>query len=189
MTIIASNREAEVRLGEKGRRVFTQAGWNRALRNAGTYAGFWWLANYGPLRWNKGYAMSQLGYRPGARKLGRMARGELPFFSTGSFQNGFNTRANVVAKAKKGGARFWVTIPGGALNFHPEHVRAFRTIPARESAAVAREFRKSLIMELQSGRKAFASKQQAKAAAKAQRAADRAAARAERRSRAKQPKG
>lgn len=184
MTTIATNRETEVRLGEKGRRVFTQAGWNRALRNAGTYAGFWWLANYGTLRWNRGYAMSQLGYSPGTKKIKRMARGEPPFYSSGAFQNGFNTRANVIAKAKNGGARFWVTIPGGALNYHPEHTSAFRRIPARESAAVAREFRKALIMELQSGRTAFAAKQQAKAAAKAQRAADRKAARAARRSRA-----
>lgn len=173
------NRETEVRLGAKARRVFTAKGWNDALRSAGIAAGNYWLANYGPLRWNAGYARSQLRYTPGGAKAKRMARGESPFFSSGDFLAGFNSRAAVVAKAKKGGARFWITIPGGRLNFHRRHVEAFRRLPARERAAVAREYRRALIQALQQGRAAAYAKARAKADAQAAKRASAASRRME----------
>ena len=157
----------EKRLGVKGRRVFSVGGWNESLRKAATAAGLWWLSNYGPLRWNAGYAQGKLGYRPKSKaKRVRMARGEQPFFSTGDFQTGFNTKSRVVAKATKGHVRFWITIPGGWLNAHPDHVRAFRTVPPTEAAAIAREFRRALIQQVQTGRVQHATKVHAKAAAR-----------------------
>jgi hypothetical protein len=175
------NRATELRLGAKARRVFSAKEWNDALRAAGIAVGNWWIANYGPLRFNAGYARGQLGYRPGGAKAKRMARGEAPFYSSGDFMAGFNSRAMTVAKAKKGGARFWITIPGGRLNFHKRHVEAFRTLPARERAAVAREYRRALIQAIQTGRAAHAAKQKAKADAIASKRAAAATARAQRR--------
>jgi hypothetical protein len=160
------NRETEVRLGAKARRVFTAKGWNDAVRAAGITAGNMWIAVFGPLRWNANYATGILRYRPGDAKRARMARGEAPFFSSGDFLAGFNSRARTVAKAKKGGARFWIVIPGGRLNFHPHKIEAFRTLPPRERVAVAREYRRALIMALQEGRAVAAAKQAAKAQAK-----------------------
>ncbi len=181
MTVNVGNRETEVRLGAKGRRVFSASGWNNCVRDSGITAGNWWIGNYGTLRWNKGYAQSALGYAPGARKRTRMARGESPFFSTGDFMAGFNSRARTEATAKKGRASFWVVIPAGRLNFHPKHVAAFRTIPARESAAVAREFRRALIQHVQTGRASAAAKKQAKASAQLAKKQANAAKRAEKR--------
>lgn len=181
-------RAIEARLGAKGRRVFTVKGWNDALRQAGIAAGTWWLSNYGKLRWNPGYAQ-KLGYRPGRRKRGRMLKGgESPYYSSGQFLAGFNTRAKTVAVATKGRSRFHITIPGGFLNFHPEHVATFRKLPKAERVAVAREFRRSLIQAVQTGRAQAAARQQAKAQARLAKrqatAARRAAARTTRRNQA-----
>lgn len=177
-------RAIEARLGEKGKRVFTQAGWNKALRDAGIAAGNFWIGNYGVLRWNAGYARSRLGYVPKRAKAKRMARGEAPFYSSGQFMAGFNSRSRTVATAKKGRTSFAVRVPGGFLNFHPEHVAAFRKIPPGEAAAVAREFRRALIQSVQTGRAQAHAKQQARAAARLAKkqatAARRAAARANR---------
>jgi hypothetical protein len=167
MGVMASeNRQTEMRLGAKGRRVFTQKGWNDCVRDAGITAGNWWLVKYGVLRWNAGYAQSALGYKPGNRKRTRMMRGEAPFFSSGDFMAGFNSRAKTVAVAKKGRASFWVVVPAGRLNFHPQHVAEFRRIPQRESSAVAREFRRALIQHVQTGRAAAVAKAKAKAGAR-----------------------
>lgn len=158
----------ESRLGVKGKRVFSAAGWNESLRKAGQTAGLWWLANYGPLRWNKGYAQGKLGYAPRSEaKRARVDRGEDPFFSTGDFQAGFNTKSKVVTKATKGHVRFWITIPAGYLNFHPTHAAAFRKVPAGEATAIAREFRRALIQQVQTGRVQHAAKVHARSAAKA----------------------
>jgi hypothetical protein len=157
----------ESRLGAKGRRVFSVAGWNESLRKAANAAGLWWLSNYGVLRWNRAYAQGKLGYAPrSAAKRIRMIRGESPFFSSGDFQTGFNTKSKVVAKATKGHARFWITIPGGHLNYHPTHLEAFRRVPPGEAVAIAREFRRALIQQVQTGRVQHAAKVQARAAAK-----------------------
>lgn len=160
-------RAIESRLGEKGRRVFTQSGWNKALRDAGIAAGNFWIGRYGVLRWNSGYAQQKLGYIPGGRKRKRMARGEAPFFSSGRFMAGFNSQARTVATAKKGRASFAVVVPGGFLNYHPEHVATFRKIPPGEAAAVAREFRRALIQAVQAGRARAAAEKQAKESARA----------------------
>lgn len=177
-------RAIESRLGAKGRRVFTQAGWNDSLRKAGIAAGDYWIGHYGVLRWNAGYARGKLGYTPKRAKALRMARGEAPFYSGGQFMAGFNSRARTVAKAKKSRVSFFVTVPGGYLNFHPDLVATFRKIPPTEAAAVAREFRRALIQSVQTGRAQSAAKQQAKAgrrlAKKQATAARRAAARANR---------
>lgn len=161
-------RDIEARLGIKGRRVFTVSGWNDSLRKAGIAAGDFWIATLGVLRWNAGYAQRVLGYRPrSAAKRARMAKGEPPYFASGQFQDGYANRARTVAKATKGHVSFAVLVPGGFLNFHPEHIKSFRRIPPAEAAAVAREFRRALIQAVQTGRAAHASKQQARAAAKA----------------------
>lgn len=175
----SENRRTELRLEGKARRVFTQAGWNKVLRDAGVFAGNWWIGNYGVMRWNAGYAQSALGYRPGAAKRKRMASGEAPFFSTGDFMAGFNSRARTEARAKKGHATFYVIVPAGRLNFHPQHVAEFRRIPAREAAAVAREFRRAVIQGVMQGRAAHAAKQQAKASARLAKKQASAARRAE----------
>jgi len=156
-------RAIESRLGEKGKRVFSKAGWNDALRKAGIAAGDYWIGHYGPLRWNAGYARGKLGYTPKSTKAKRMAHGEAPFFSSGQFQAGYNSRSRTVATSKKGRVSFYVTIPGGYLNFHPKHVAEFRTIPPGEASAVAREFRRALIQALQTGRAQAAAKIKAKA--------------------------
>lgn len=179
MSGASANRQTELRLEGKARRVFTQAGWNKVLRDAGVAAGNYWIGSYGPLRWNSGYAQSQLGYRPGKAKRKRMALGEAPFFSTGDFMAGFNSRARTEAVAKKGHASFWVVIPAGRLNFHPTHVAEFRRIPQRESAAVAREFRRGVIQGVMQGRAAASAKQQAKASARLAKKQANAARRAE----------
>jgi hypothetical protein len=177
----AENRETELRLEGKALRVFSQSGWNTVLRNAGIYAGNWWIGNYGILRWNAGYAQSVLGYTPGKRKRKRMAAGEAPFFSSGDFQAGFNSRARTDATAKKGHAYFWAVIPGGRLNFHPRHVEVFRRIPAKEGVAVAREFRRAVIQGVMQGRAAHAAKQRAKESARLAKKQANAARRAEKR--------
>lgn len=164
-------REIEARLGVKGRRVFTQAGWNESLRKAGMAAGAYWIATYGPLRFNRGYATSRLGYRPGGSKRKRMARGEAPFFHSGAFRHGFERGARTVAVAKRGRVSFAIVAPGGRLNHHPEHVAAFRRVPTSESAAVAREFRRALIQAVQVGRAAARARAAAKESARAARAA------------------
>jgi hypothetical protein len=174
-----ANRQTEVRLEGKARRVFTPAGWNKVLREAGIYAGNWWIGKYGVLRFDRGYARQVLGYKPGERKLIRMFRyGEAPFYSSGDFMAGFNSRARTVATAKKGHASFWVVIPAGRLNFHPEHAKAFRRVPARESAAVAREFRRAVIQGVMQGRAAHAARAKSKAAAREARRAENAKYRA-----------
>lgn len=175
-------RAIEARLGPKGRRALTVKGWNDALRKAGIAAGNFWISNYGVLRWNPGYAQGQLGYRPkSSAKRKRMAMGEAPFYSSGQFQAGFNYRASTVATAKKGRASFAVLVPGGFLNYHPDHVETFRKIPARESAGVAREFRRALIQAVQTGRVAMAAKKQARAQARLAKKQATAQARRERR--------
>lgn len=166
----AENRETELRLGGKGRRVFTVAGWNKVLREAGIFAGNWWIANYGPLRFNGAYALGTLGYPVGLYKWKayKIRRGyEDPFVGpTRQLISNFNSRARTEAKATKGRVRFWVVCPFG----HPvskELSNAFRRIPSRESAAVAREYRRAVIVGLQTGRAAHAAKKQAKADARA----------------------
>lgn len=176
-----ANRQTELRLEGKARRVFTPAGWNTVLREAGIAAGNYWIGSYGPLRWNSGYAQSALGYKPGARKRKRMAMGEAPFYSSGDFQAGFNSQARTEATSKKGHASFWIVIPAGRLNFHPEQVASFRRVPARESAAVAREFRRAVIQGVMQGRATHAAKQKAKAGAKLAKKQANAARRAEKR--------
>jgi hypothetical protein len=177
-----ANRQTELRLEGKARRVFTPAGWNKVLREAGIYAGNWWIGNYGVLRFDRGYARQVLGYKPGERKLIRMFRyGEAPFYSSGDFMAGFNSRAKTVATAKKCHASFWVVIPAGRLNFHPEHAKTFRRVPQREAAAVAREFRRAVIQGVMQGRAAAAAKQQAKASARLAKKQANAARRAEKR--------
>lgn len=183
------NKETALRLGPKGRRVFTAAGWNQCIRDAGKFAGDWWIGKYGVLRFNSGYAQKFLGYEPGARKRKRMDRGEPPFYSTGRFMSGFNTKARTEATASKGIARFFVLIPGGWLNAHPEHVAAFRKVPPGEKRAVSREFRRAMIKMLQAGRIAHASAAQAKAQAKLEKKAANAAARQARRSKQPTKKG
>lgn len=164
----ADIRAIEARLGAKGRRVFTVAGWNDSRRKAGIAAGNYWIATLGVLRWNAGYAQRVLGYMPrSSAKRSRMAKGEPPYFSSGQFQNGYNSRARTVATAKGGRASFAVLVPGGFLKIHPEHVKSFRRIPPAEAAAVAREFRRALIQAVQTGRAAQVAKKQARAAAKA----------------------
>jgi hypothetical protein len=177
----SENRQTELRLEGKARRVFTQSGWNKVLREAGIFAGNWWIGNYGVLRWNAGYAQGTLGYRPAAAKRKRMARGEAPFFSSGQFMAGFNSRARTEATAKKGHATFYVVVPAGYLNFHPDQVRTFRRIPQREAAAVAREFRRAVIQGVMQGRAAHAAKVQAKAGARLAKKQASAARRAEKR--------
>lgn len=182
------NKDTALRLGAKGRRVFTPAGWNQCLREAGKFAGDWWIGKYGVLRFNKGYAQTALGYTPGKRKRKRMARGEPPFFSTGRFMAGFNTKAHTESTATKGIVRFFVLIPGGWLNTHPEHVATFRKVPPGEKKAVSREFRRMLIVQLQAGRIAKAKEIEAKAQAKLAKKASNAAARAARRKKTSTPK-
>ena len=182
------NKDTALRLGAKGRRVFTVAGWNQCIREAGKSAGDWWIGNYGLLRFKSGYAQSVLGYTPGKRKRKRMARGEPPFFSTGRFMAGFNTKARTEATAAKGIARFFVLIPGGWLNTHPEHVATFRKVPPGEKRAVSREFRRAMLQMLQAGRLAHAAAAQAKAQAKLAKKASNAAARAARRKKTSTPK-
>lgn len=159
-------REIERRLGVKGRRVFTIKGWNNSLREAGITSGNWWLANYAPLRWNSVYAVQNLGYPASSRKRSRMARGEPPFYRTGDFQTAFIARARTVAVAKGGSVRFAIVAPAGWLSAHPKEMQSFRTVPPREKAAVAREFRRALIQAVQTGRAAHVAKQQAAAAAR-----------------------
>lgn len=185
-----ANRETEIRLGAKGRRVFTVAGWNKVLRDAGIFAGNWWIANYGPLRFNAGYAKGNLGYSASSkRKRVDLFRGGSPFVWTGQWLANFNSRSRTEAVAKKGGARFWIVCPIGHP-VRPETSASFRRIPARESAAVAREYRRAVIVGLQTGRAAHAAKKQAKAAARAERKYYKQAAakaeRAERRAMARQ---
>jgi hypothetical protein len=174
MTALASANDTGMRLSGKGRAVFTVAGWNTALRNAAVAAGNWWIGNYGPLRWNRGYAVGQLGYRSGPAKKARMDRGEEPFYKTGDLKNGFMTRARTKATAKGGKVRFAVVFPAGWLTANPQRLASFRTVPAREHAAVAREFRKALIMALQTQRTVAAKKAQAKAAKQARAAENKA---------------
>lgn len=177
----SANRETEVRLGAKGRRVFTVAGWNDVLRKAGIFAGNWWIANYGPLRWNTAYAKSQLGYTAKSKaKMVALFRGSVPFFHSGMWQVNFNNRARTEAVAKKGGARFWIVCPIGHA-VRPETIASFKRIPARESAAVAREYRRAVIVGLQEGRALKAAKQQAKASARTAKKQATAARRAEKR--------
>ena len=175
------NKDTALRLGAKGRRVFTPAGWNQCLREAGKYAGDWWIGHYGVLRFNRVYATNTLGYSPGGAKRGRMNRGEAPFYSSGQFMAGFNTKSRTESTATKGVARFVVMIPSGWLRPHPEHVATFRKVPPGEKQAVSREFRRALIQSLQAGRVAHAKKIQAKAQAKLEKKAANAAARAARR--------
>lgn len=155
-------REIERRLGVKGRRVFTPKGWNDSLRQAGLASGNWWIANYGPLRWNTGYAQGTLRYRASAEKRKRMAQGEPPFFSKGEFQKAFYARARTVAVAKGGSVRFAIVAPAGWLSAHPRQMESFRTVPPGEKTAVAREFRRALIQAVQTGRVAHAAKLQAR---------------------------
>ncbi len=172
---LSDNRATELRLGPKAQRVFTSAGWHRVIREAGIAAGNWWIANYGPLRWNKGYAISQLGWRT----KGMMSKFAVPFYETGKWMANFNSRSRTVAVAKNGGGRFWIVIPIG----HPvrqETSQQFKTLPAREKTAVAREYRRALIQGLQTGRVTFAAKQQAKADRIAKAASNRAARQAQR---------
>jgi hypothetical protein len=181
-----------LRLGPKGRAVFTKSGWNDALRNAGLYAGNWWIANYGPLRWNTGYAQAHLGYPPrlprgsmkgiramfaggladGWTKRERLKMGEAPFFYTGTMQANFNSRARTEATASAGGARFWIVCPVGHP-LRPETADAFKTVPPGERKAVAREFRRALIQALMAQRIVAAK-------AKAERVAQRAMVRKQR---------
>jgi hypothetical protein len=166
----SANRETELRLGPKGRRVFTVAGWNDVLRKAGIFAGNWWIANYGPMRFNGHYAINMLGYPEGLYpfKAYKIHRGyESPFVGpTRQLISNFNARSRTEATASKGRARFWIVCPFG----HPVNEalsKAFRHIPSRESAAVAREYRRAVIVGLQTGRAAHAAKRQARAAARA----------------------
>lgn len=162
---IAANRETELRLGPKGRRVFSKSGWNKCIRESGIVTGNWWIVNYGILRWNKGYAIGQLNWRTKSMNSPL----SIPFHETGQWMANFNSRSRTVAVAKNGGGKFWIVIPIGHP-VRPETSQQFKTLPAREKAAVAREYRRALIMCLQTGRAAHAAKQQAKAdrAAKAQ---------------------
>jgi hypothetical protein len=174
-----ANRETEIRLGAKGRRVFTVAGWNKVLRDAGIFAGNWWIANYGPLRFNAGYAKGNLGYSASSkRKRVDLFRGGSPFVWTGQWIANFNSRSRTEAVAKKGGARFWIVCPIGHP-VRPETSASFRRIPARESAAVAREYRRAVIVGLQEGRALKAAKQRAKANARLAKKQASAARRAE----------
>jgi hypothetical protein len=175
------NRQTEIRLGPKGRRVFTVAGWNNVLRDAGIFAGNWWIANYGQLRFNKGYATANLGYSASSkRKKVDLFKGGSPFVWTGQWLANFNSRARTEAVAKKGGARFWIVCPIGHP-VRPDTSASFRRIPTRESAAVAREYRRAVIVGLQEGRALKAAKQQAKASARAAKKQATAARRAEKR--------
>jgi hypothetical protein len=176
---MSDNRQTELRLGPKGRAVFTVAGWNKALRDAGIYAGNWWIANYGPLRWNVGYPQSQLGYRPGKSKRKDLARGGKPFFDRGTMQANFNSRARTEAVAKKGGARFWIVCPVGHA-LRPETAAAFKTIPPGERKAVSREYRRAIIQALQAQRIVAAGKAQAQAERASRAAANKAKRQAQR---------
>lgn len=181
MSQILDNRATELRLGAKARRCFTAAGWNEALRQAGIAAGTWWIATYLPMRYDRGYAMGVLGYRPKGGNRQRVLAGiEPPFFESGLMQR-MNQGARVRAVAKKGGARFWVVIPTGHP-LAPNLATAFRTVPPQESRGVAKAYRRALIQAVQQGRATAYAKQQAKLAAKARerafRAQDRAALRA-----------
>lgn len=174
----AANRDTELRLGPKGRRVFTVAGWNKVLRDAGIFAGNWWIANYGPLRFNAGYARANLGYvARSKRKVVDLYRGGSPFVDEGTLIANFNSRSRTEATATKGGARFWIVCPFGHI-VRKETSDAFRKVPARESAAVSREYRRAVIVGLQEGRVAHAAKKQAHASARAAKKADNAKYRA-----------
>ena len=83
------------------------------------------------------------------------------------------------ARAKKGHASFCVIVPAGRLSVNPRHVAEFRRIPAREAAAVAREFRRAVIQGVMQGRAAHAAEQQAKASARLAKKQASAARRAE----------
>ena len=164
----AALRDTEARLSAKGRRVFTVAGWNDVIRNAGIAAGNWWISHYGPLRWNVGYAMGKLGYSPGKKKMKKISKwGALPFQEDGLMRSNFNSRAKVDAKATKGGLRlFVVRFPIGHV-ITAKAMNSFKTIPPAEAKAIAREYRRAVIIGLQTGRTAHAAKLSAAATVKA----------------------
>jgi hypothetical protein len=164
LSVSTANAETITRLSAKGRAVFTVKGWNDAIRSAAIYAGNWWIGHYGVLRFNKGYAVSALGYSAGGAK---------PFFKDGIMASNYSMRARTIATAKTGAlVQFRVTFPAG----HPlqeKTSKAFRFIPMREKVAVAREFRRGVIEALQAGRAKAAAKAQAVAARQARAAANR----------------
>jgi hypothetical protein len=152
LTAPSSNRDTELRLGPRARGVFTTKGWNDALRAAGIAAGNWWIANYLPLRWNRAYAVGQLNYTPRSKsRLAALRRGVPPFYLTGQMRSMAYSRSHTEAVAKKGGARFWIVCPVGHP-LQPSTAEDFRTLPAREKTAVAREYRKAIIDALSAQR-------------------------------------
>lgn len=163
-TGLIANRDAELRFGPMGLRLFSVSGWNKTIRDAGIAAGNYWIGHYGPLRWNASYAMNNLGYRPVNKRhwLQVRAGNRAPFYETGTWQANFNSRARTEAVAKKGGARFWIVCPIGHP-IRPETGQQFATLPTRERQAVSREYRRAIIQALQTGRVVEAQKQQAKA--------------------------
>lgn len=164
-----------MRLGPKGRAVFTVKGWNDALRQAGQAAAGWWLVNYAPLRFKWQYAMSNLGYNPGDSKKRRIFKhGEPPYYSTGTMQNNLYMRSQTDVRAKGGG------ITGIRIKFPIGHmikegtISTFKRIPERERMSVAREFRRALILALQAQRAKAAEKARVKAERTARAAANKA---------------
>lgn len=164
-----------MRLGPKGRAVFTVKGWNDAIRRAGEAAIGFWLSELAPKRFNIHYAMRELPYMPGDRKKVRAFRyGEDAFYSTGTLKNNLFMRSTPDVRAKGGGVTSMrLRVPIGHW-MSADTLRAFRTVPAKERAAVSSAFRRALIQELQAGRAKAAAKAQAKAERKARAAANKA---------------
>jgi hypothetical protein len=174
-----------LRLSAKGRAVFTPAGWNTAVRNAGQQAIGFWLATIAHKRFNWHYAQRELPYRPGRAKTSRHFRyKEDAFTSTGQLRNNLMMRSSVDVRAKRGGlTSMRLRVPIGHW-MRAETLAAFRFVPVKERMAVAREFRKALIMQLQTQRAKAAAKAQATAAKQARAAANKAKREASRQRRA-----
>lgn len=153
-----------MRLGPLGRTLFTTAGWNRALREAGMAAIGWWLSNYAPMRFKRYYAEGMLGYTPSDAKKGRMNRGEPPYFKDGTLQNNLYMRSMPDVKAKNGGITLMVLRFPVGHHIDAKTIKSFKTVPTREANAVGREFRNALVAQMRAGVAAAKAKAEAKAA-------------------------
>jgi hypothetical protein len=120
---------------ERSRRLFTVSGWNTVIRAAGQSAGIDFLVDYVPLRWNKGYAVSQLQYAQGRRT---------PFYTTGDWLTAAEAGSNVRAVATKGDVQVRVSVPLP----HPvraETAAAFKRVTQREKDFIRKQFRAHLV--------------------------------------------
>lgn len=124
----------------RARHLFTTSGWNTVIRAAGQATGVDYLGTYVPLRWNRGYARSQLFYAK--------AKG-FPFFAKGDWARSADAGSNVQAVAKGGDVKVIVRVPVGHPT-RPETAKSFREVPVREIAYLQRQFKAHLIRFIES---------------------------------------